>query len=117
MIDKTALNAELAALNAAVDAALKARKDWMDAHMEAYSEFKVGDEIYDIRTGERMGVVSKLYRYQARHNPIYDTSMSVDVEFTNNGWCFDNTSRYGGSRWFGTKDQMRRHHEILARAG
>ncbi len=90
------LDADLAALNAAVTAALKARRDWMDAHMQDYARYQVGEEIFDMATGRRLGVVSELYRYQSDQNPFYDTHMSVDYQYNKGGNCFDNTSRQIG---------------------
>jgi len=107
--DRDALRKELADLNAKVAEALTERKAWMDAHMEEFSEFKVGEEIYDLGTGALLGTVSRLYRYWADKDPCFDTSMSVEVEFREIGSnLFDNTSRYAGSKRFGTREQARR---------
>jgi hypothetical protein len=39
--------AKLDELNAAVDSAIRERRDWLDAKMVQYSKFKPGDEVYD----------------------------------------------------------------------
>jgi hypothetical protein len=95
--DKT-LRVQLDALNAGVVAALAARKAWMDARMEDFSNFKVGDEVYDAKTGALLGVVSKLYRYWGNRDPRYDTQMSIEIEYLQDGTtnCYDNSSRHAG---------------------
>ena len=85
-------------LNKAVDDAIAARKKWMDDHMVDYAEFRVGDEIYDGDTGERLGVVTRLYRYHADRNPLLDRSMNIEYEFCIGKNMFDNTSRHLGKR-------------------
>lgn len=91
------LDDELKALNAKVDAALAERKAWMDAHMKDYARWQVGEVLYNLENGSTLGTISKLYRYQAEHNPFYDTSMSIDYEFQMSPNCFSNTSRLAGS--------------------
>jgi hypothetical protein len=111
-----ALQAELAALNAAVDAAVKARTEWMDAHMEAVSSVKVGDELYHRDTGRMVGVVTRLYRYHGDQKDWrYDTSMSVEAEYLMTGMpnCYDNTSRQPYE--IGTKEDALARAESMAR--
>jgi|ERR1700734_2280035 len=78
------LDAELAVLNAHVNEAVGARTAWMDAHMDDYADFHVGDVLYD-RNGDRLGPVTRLYRYwgglHGPRDPQYDTLMSVDYEY------------------------------------
>lgn len=101
---------ELKALTAAVESAIKARKDWMDANMAHYAKFKVGDEIYDRRSGLCLGVVTKLYRYWGSQNdPRHDTSMNVEYEYRQPGSNFiDNTSSRGSftDYAFATREEM-----------
>ena len=90
-----ALRGELAVLNAEFFAAMAKRKTWMDAHMEDFARFKVGDEIFEIHSGKRLGVISKLYRYWGSNHrdPQYDTTMNIAYEYHTGNNCFDNTSR------------------------
>jgi hypothetical protein len=98
-------NRELAALNDAVSAAIAARRTWLDAKMHECSDLQVGDDIYDLGSGSRLGRVSKLYRYWAdRDDGIRDTSVSCNYEYETGRGCFDNTSRQSG-RSFGTQDE------------
>lgn len=87
--------AELDALNAAVTSAKEARRDWLDRKMHETSHLQVGDSIYDLRTGERLGTVRKLYRYDK-------SSVYCDYEYETAPRCFDNTSSQPG-RSFGTR--------------
>lgn len=106
-VDK-ALQAELDALNQKVVAVLARRKAWMDAHMENFSNFKVGDEVYDTKTGALLGTVSKLYRYWGERDPRYDTQMAIEIQYRKDGSknCYDNSSRHAGvGPDFGTKEQ------------
>lgn len=90
---------ELAALNCAVDEAIKARTDWLDSKMEQYAECKIGDtvlcrhEYSDIYLP--IGKVSRFYRYWAGRNALHDTSLEIHVEFETRKNCFDNSSRGG----------------------
>lgn len=52
----------LEALNKAVDDAAQARKKWLDENMERYSDFKIGDEVFDMDTLSFAGIVTELYR-------------------------------------------------------
>lgn len=108
MISKSnvALQPELDALNAEVTAVLAKRKAWMDAHMADFSEFKVGDEVYDQQTGNFLGTVTELYRYwDSQRNPLYDTSMSVEIRFRTPSGGIDNSSRHAGAGpWFCTRE-------------
>lgn len=102
------LDAELAALNAAVEAAFKARKEWMDAHMADYAICKIGEELVDLNTGRNFGKVAEFYRYHA-NDQEYDTSMAIHYRFESG----DNTSSRPGIS-FGTHEQYleRRQSEI-----
>jgi hypothetical protein len=102
------LQIELDTLNKEVEAVLAKRRAWMDAHMEDFSEFKIGDEVYDLNTGTLLGVVSRLYRYHQDRDPRYDNQMAVEIEYRMEGSknCFDNSSRHAGAGpSFGTKEQ------------
>lgn len=115
------LQAELDVLNVEVTAVLAKRKAWMDAHMQDFSNFKVGDEVYDANTGRLLGAVSELYRYHAEHSPQYDTHMTIEIQFRMEGTtnCYDNSSRHAGvGPHFATRqeaeDAMRSRAEYLA---
>jgi hypothetical protein len=96
MPDTKALQAELDALNAAVDAARKARTAWMDAHMADFAKHPVGTKVWNLRTGKCLGVIAEHYRYDRdRDGGVYDTDMSIHYRFTDG----DNTSRQMLSSW------------------
>lgn len=111
------LDDDLKRLNANVEAALAKRRAWMDAHMADYARFQVGETLFNMRTGELLGVVSKLYRYWASSgdNPRYDTAMNVEYEFKTPAGYFDNTSRHAGTVWVGTAAQFADQLESKAR--
>lgn len=100
--------AELAALNDGVSEAIAKRKAWLDDKMAETSKLQVGDDIYNLRSGRKVGVVSELYRY--RTNDLYDTSHYCEYRYESSPNCFDNTSRQSGSS-FGTKEDALRHAE------
>ncbi len=102
------LLAELDRLNHDVESAIKTRTKWLDDHMEEVSKVKPGDALYDVNSGELVGIVRKLYRYWAEQNPLFDTHLSVECEYNPTGSppnVFDNTSRQEG-RMFGTKEEI-----------
>lgn len=91
--------AELEALNEAVTNAIETRRRWLDEKMVETSVLQVGDGIYDLDTGSRVGTVTRLYRVNAKnHNGIYDTSVSCYYEYEKAPRSFDNTSRQIGRR-------------------
>lgn len=95
----------LSQLNAAVDEAIERRRDWLDKEMLATASLKVGDEIYDLEKGLRLGVVSKLYRYwRDRDEGVRDRYISVEYEYKTRPGCFDNTSCQPGLR-HGTRQE------------
>lgn len=115
-VRRKVLDADLARLNAEVEAVLAKRRHWMDAHMADYARFQVGETLYDMQTGALLGVVSRLYRYWDGRDPRYDTSMSIEYEFeTPRKGCFDNTSRYAGLLRVGNAEDRRRHLEVELR--
>lgn len=92
--EREVLLSELAVLNSEVSAVLAKRKAWMDAHMVDFARVQVGDDIYNLQTGSKLGTVSRHYRYwDAQQNPLYDTAMDVCYEYHTGNNCFDNTSR------------------------
>lgn len=104
---------EIDALNQAVTDAIEKRKKWLDAKMVETSRLKVGDDIYDIESGDKIGIVSGLYRYDDEENPLYDTSYRCDYEYEVRKNCFDNTSSQIGLL-YGTKEDAARYHENMA---
>jgi hypothetical protein len=94
---------ERAALNEAVTAAIERRREWLDAKMVECSTLQVGDDIYNVETGQKLGVVAELYRYwRDRDDSIRDTSHYCDYQYETSPRCFDNTSRQIGLR-YGTR--------------
>lgn len=104
------IEAELDRLNRAVDAAIEEREKWLDKMMVELSDLKVGDPIYDIRKGERLGVVHTLYRYHTDQNKLYDRSLSWDYRYETLPNCLDNTSRQFGV-FFGTREEAIKYQE------
>jgi hypothetical protein len=103
---------ELANLTAAVSAVIEARRNWLDAKMQECSRLQVGDDIYDLDSGTRLGKVSELYRYwRDRDEGVRDTSAYCDYQYETHPRCFDNTSRQIG-RSFGTREEAIRYAEM-----
>lgn len=100
-------------MNKAVADAIAARTMWLDAKMVETSELKIGDDIYDIRSGKKLGVITGLYRYQARQNRLLDTSIYCDYEYQTEPGIIDNTSSQPGLE-FGTREEAARWTEIRA---
>jgi len=92
-MDAKDLENHLKCLNNEVKDAVIKRTSWMDANMEKFAKFKVGDNIYDLDRCVKVGVVSELYRYWAGRNPEYDTSMNIEYRFKTGNLIDDNTSR------------------------
>lgn len=94
---------ELDHMTSIVTAAIAARRAWLDAKMHETSRLHVGDEIYDLESGERLGRISSLYRYwRDRDEGVRDITASCEYEYeTSTRLCFDNTSRQP-ARSFGT---------------
>jgi MoaA/NifB/PqqE/SkfB family radical SAM enzyme len=70
--------------------------------MHETSRLQVGDDIYDLDKGIRVGTISELYRYwRDRDEGVRDTSAHCDYEYETRPGCRDNTSRQYGS--FGTR--------------
>jgi hypothetical protein len=89
-----ALQQELDQLNQAVVDAVTRRTAWMDEHMADFAKVKVGEEIFSFGNNyERLGVVTKLYRFWGDRDWRYDTSMAVNYQFeTYPGGGLRNTS-------------------------
>lgn len=104
-------SSQLEALNAAVQAAIGARRKWLDTKMLETSKLKVGDDIYDVQAGVKVGTVSRLYRYWAGRDDLYDTSVQCEYEYQTRPGCYDNTSRQTG-RSFGTRADAVRYAEL-----
>lgn len=81
-------------LNKRVEDAIKERRKWLDSKMPEYAKVQVGEAIYDLNKGIKLGVVSKHYRYwQDRDEGVRDTSLDINYEYNTGGNCYDNTSR------------------------
>lgn len=94
---------ELDALNRAVTAAIRARREWLDKKMHECSALQVGDDIYDLNSSAKVGVVSKLYRYwRDRDEGMRDDTFSISYEYQTGSHSYDNTSRQ--YRRFGTRE-------------
>lgn len=105
-----AIQARLNELNNEVAVVLAKRRAWMDAHMAEFAKVPIGEDIYDLDTGQRLGKVIKHYRYWADRDPCHDTSMDVHCEYNTHGNCYDNTSRQPG-RWLGSRAHLERKTE------
>jgi hypothetical protein len=105
---------ELADLTAAVTAAIEARRNWLDAKMHEISRLQVGDDIYDLDSGAKLGTVSELYRYwRDRDDGVRDTDAYCSYRYVTSPGCSDNTSRQVG-RSFGTREDAIRYAETRA---
>lgn len=101
------LRQQLDALTAAVKEAVDKRTAWLDEHMVEVSKFKIGDGIYNIETGARLGTISAIKRHWAG-DANHDDSLGVYHEYLIEGesHCYDNTSRQRGITRLGTLDEM-----------
>jgi hypothetical protein len=95
--------AELARLNSEVIKAIDSRTKWLDEKMEEYSNFHVGDSLYNIDNGCFLGNVSRLYRYWTKQNKLLDNTLTVEYEYETSPRRFDNTSRQSSAR-IGSKE-------------
>lgn len=93
-------------LNAAVIASIKARREWLDSKMAEYAEVQVGEDLYNLNTGERLGKVAGFYRFWAdRDNGVRDDIMDINYRYETAPNCYGNTSGFGSGR-FGGKPEM-----------
>ena len=84
---------ELAGLNAAVTEALKRRRLWLDNKMLECSSIKPGDPLYDFKSGQFLGRVTKLYRsWRNLDEGVLDTSHYCHYEYMTGPNSFTNTS-------------------------
>lgn len=104
---------ELNELTAAIESAIAARTRWLDDKMHETSTLQVGDDIYDVDKGYKLGIVTQLYRYTGNDNQLNDRSPWCDYRYETSPGCIDNTSRQLG-RSFGTKEDALRRAEAHA---
>jgi hypothetical protein len=100
-------DARLKELNQSVTDAIAVRRAWLDAKCTEYSPLKVGDEIWDLNAGWKLGTVTDIYRFwRDRNDGVLDTSLSYEYQYLLVGQrnSYDNTSRQTGVS-FGTKEQ------------
>ena len=64
--------------------------------MAEYAKVQIGDDIFDLSTGIKLGTVSRLYRYWTKQNKLLDCTLSIEYEYNTGGNCYDNTSRQTG---------------------
>jgi len=75
---------ELEKLNKEVTLTIKKRTAWLESKMVEYSELQVGDDIYNLSTGEKLGVVSKIYECWTKEKSLDDVNLmpfSPDLEY------------------------------------
>lgn len=98
---------ELNILNDAVKATVEKRSQWLDSKMVEIAKLKIGDDIYNLNTGRRLGKVTELYRFW-RKQSRWDLDNHIDIcyEFEVEPRCFDNTSRQPGL-FYGPKEEVR----------
>jgi len=103
---------EWVALNRSLREAIQRRRDWLKAKIEDCSNLKVGDDIYDVKSGLKLGTVTEVYLWSQEIK--IDTVTNEDLCFSDFlpecEYCFrtgpnmlDNTSHYAGTRIFGKK--------------
>lgn len=98
---------QLKLLNDAVKAAIAARTKWLDEHMPKYAKYAIGEELFDLDTGLRLGTVDSYYRYWAeQRNPTYDTGLNIEYKLKVKDCIFDNTSRHAGRVNFGNRAEL-----------
>jgi hypothetical protein len=106
---------ELANLTDAVTAAIEKRRKWLDTKMHECSRLQVGDDIYDLDTGAKLGKVTELYRFWRDDDEgVRDRTVACDYRYETQPRCYDNTSRQPG-RSFGTREQAIWHAEMRLR--
>lgn len=117
MTARPELDVELKALNTAITAAIDTRRAWMDAHMVDYAKYAVGEDLYDLKTGQLLGTITKLYRPTwGIDNPLYQTSMDVHYEYRiGDSSIYDNTSRQMYLSFGSRAELMRRREYELER--
>lgn len=116
MTDRHELNAELEALNTAITTAIDTRRAWMDAHMVDYAKYAVGEDLYDFKTGRRLGEVTKLYRPTwGVDNSLYHTGMDIAYEYRVGDNSYDNTSRQMYLSFGNLAELVQRHEWELRR--
>lgn len=93
---------ELAVLNTKIAATVLARRNWLDAKMVETSDLQVGDDLYDLESGYKVGVVTAIKRFH-RGDFEFDSSPSCYYEYSTGGMGRDNTSRQIGKS-FGTRE-------------
>ena len=81
-------------LNQAIEDAIRERTSWLDSKMEEYADLQIGDDIYNLNSGKKAGVVTALYRLNSGRRR--DGYMEVNYKFETSPNCFDNTSRQPG---------------------
>mgnify|MGYP000872835933 CR=1 FL=1 len=97
---------ELNVLNNAVFAALSERQEWLDAKMAEYADVPVGGRLYDLSTGQCVGIVVRHYRFwRDRDDGVRDTSLNIQYEYRTNGGYIQNTSSQI-ERTFGSEGQI-----------
>lgn len=98
-------------LNKIIKDTVDERTKFLDECMEKYSSFKIGDDVYDIDTGMKVGVAKRISRYH-RGNAEYDKSFGCDVEFEDiYPGCFYKINHKHGTK----QDVIDRHQHILNR--
>lgn len=89
--------AELNALDDTIIAALKTRKDWLDTKMKEHSPLRIGDTIYNLKTGHPLGRITQLFR-------ISDLHLSYEYKYEISPGYFDSTSNHSKNLLVGTKE-------------
>ena len=73
---------ELELLNKNIYDAWKKRTEFFKQKMQEKSKFKIEDKIYNRKTGELLGTVTRIYRFRPEDADILeDTEFSVDYEY------------------------------------
>lgn len=99
---------ELRNITNKIEELLKERSSWLDNKMRELAKFEVGDEIYSLSTGVKLGYVTHMYR--RTNNTYTDNRLSaIGYEFKKspNDCVIYNTGNLQlGYKGYGTKEEV-----------
>lgn len=75
-----------------IEQAIKAKTEYLDSLMVKYASLKIGEELFDLTTGEKLGNVKRLYRFNGGLDYRYDYSCECNYEYVTKHGEIKNTS-------------------------